>query len=66
MSSPHPIVPLRWYELWMLRFLSRSPRIQRIQIFQTSPEPVAPAPNRGFVQQLEALYQGPSANHRDS
>lgn len=66
MSSPHPIVPLRWYELWMLRFLSRSPRIQRIQIFQTSYDPVTPSPEHGLVQQLEALYQGPSADHGDS
>jgi hypothetical protein len=58
--SPSPIVPLRWYELWMLRFLSRSPRIQRITIYQASLEPVAPA-QPDFVNQLEALYEAPPA-----
>jgi hypothetical protein len=52
--SSEPLVRLRWYELWMLRFLSRSPRIARITVQQFAPEP-------DFVGQLEALYHGPSA-----
>ena len=50
--APQPLVPLRWYELWMLRFLVQSPRIYRIVVEQRIPDPIS---------QLEALYSGPSA-----
>ncbi len=50
-------MPLRWYELLMLRFLVRSPRIAGIIVQQHTPEPG----QRDLVSQLEALYQGPSA-----
>lgn len=55
--SNEPFVPLRWYELLMLRFLVRSPRIAGIIVQQHTPEPG----QRDLVSQLEALYQGPSA-----
>lgn len=32
--SPFPLVPLRWYEYWLLKFLLRSPRIERIYVIQ--------------------------------
>jgi len=57
-----PYIPLRWYELWMLRFLSRSPRIYRILVQQVVYND--DAPEDGLVQQLEALYHGPSADAR--
>jgi hypothetical protein len=50
--APQPLVPLRWYEIWMLRFLVQSPRIYRIVVEQRIPDPIS---------QLEALYSGPSA-----
>ena len=59
MTQPEPYVPLRWYELWLLRFLSRSPRIHRIVVQQIVPDD---APEHDFVQQLESLYQGPPAD----
>lgn len=58
MTRRDPYIPLRWYELWMLRFLSRSPRIHRILVQQIVYDD---APEDDLVQQLEALYQGPSA-----
>lgn len=53
--APQPLVTLRWYELWMLRFLVRSPRIHRIVVEQQIPDPIS---------QLEALYTGPSAANK--
>jgi hypothetical protein len=50
-----PIRPLRFYELWMLKFLSRSPRIHQIIVTQ-----VALLPNLGspeVVQYLDACYR---------
>ncbi len=52
--SKEPLVPLRWYELLMLRLLASSPRIERIMVEQVTPEP-------DFIRQLEELYQAPSA-----
>jgi len=62
--SSDPITPLRWYELWMLRFLARSPRIHRIIVQQISYDPES-AP-LDYVPYLEELYQGPSADPRGS
>jgi hypothetical protein len=53
-----PYIPLRWYELLLLRFLSHSPRIHRILVQQVIYDD---APEDGLVQQLEALYHGPTA-----
>lgn len=65
MTDDLPYVPLRWWEMLMVRALARSPRINRVLIEQIVPwdddedteddEPV------DLVTQLEALYQGPSA-----
>lgn len=60
--SPNPVTPLRWYELWMLRFLARSPRIYRIIVQQLS-ETSERAP-LDYVPYLEELYQSPSADRR--
>ncbi|MFZ9656507.1 MAG: hypothetical protein ACO29V_12700 [Limnohabitans sp.] len=61
--SKDPLVPLRWYELMLLRFLLRSPRIARIIVQQPVPEndPPYEGANLDYVSQLEALYHGPSA-----
>lgn len=61
MTRRTPYVPLRWYELWLLRFLSSSPRINRILVEQVVHDD---APEHDLVQQLESLYQGPSADTR--
>lgn len=55
--SREPLVPLRWYEVLMLRLLASSPRIERILLEQYVPETEC-----DFVSQLEALYHGPSAD----
>jgi hypothetical protein len=56
--SPQPIRPLRFYELWMLRFLARSPRIDKIVVVQHNPDEELPAvANKDYViQHLEKLY----------
>jgi hypothetical protein len=61
--SPEPYIPLRWYELALLRFLLRSPRIERIIIQQLIPEDDIPYEGEqlDYVSHLEALYHGPSA-----
>jgi hypothetical protein len=61
--SPEPYIPLRWYEIALLRFLLRSPRIDRIVVQQRLPEDDPPYAGEqlDYVSHLEALYQGPSA-----
>lgn len=61
--SPEPYIPLRWYELALLRLLLRSPRIERIIIQQLIPEDDIPYEGEqlDYVSHLEALYHGPSA-----
>lgn len=66
---PEPLVPLRWYEVWMLRLLSASPRIERIVVFQRAvapkqPHPEPASPREGYLSYtefLEAMYNAPSA-----
>jgi len=58
--SSEPLMPLRWYEHCLLRWLVRSPRISRIIVEQHVPEPYE-GTEVDFVSQLEALYHGPSA-----
>ena len=55
--SPRPLRPLRFYELWLLRFLARSPRIERILIEQRAVD----EPALDYTAYLESLYQAPSA-----
>lgn len=58
--SAQPKVPLRWWELWMLQFLAKSPRIRRIVVEQDMPEPLT-TPTLEYLNHLEALYHAPSA-----
>lgn len=60
--SPNPVTPLRWYEIAMLRFLARSPRIYRIIVQQLSE--ATDATPLDYVPYLEELYQAPSADRR--
>jgi hypothetical protein len=55
--SPHPLRPLRFYELWLLRFLARSPRIDRILVEQRA----LPEPDLDYATYLESLYRAPPA-----
>lgn len=49
-----PLRPLRPYEIWMLKFLSRSPRIHQIIVMQDAvPTPTAPPE---VVSYLDACY----------
>jgi hypothetical protein len=50
-----PIRPLRFYELWMLKFLSRSPRIHRVIVEQEA-LPLAPGSPEA-VAYLDACYR---------
>jgi hypothetical protein len=61
--SPEPYIPLRWYEIALLRLLLRSPRIERIIVQQLVPEDDPPyeGVQLDYVSHLEALYHGPSA-----
>lgn len=61
--SSRPLVPLRWWEHWMLQLLLRSPRIERIIVQQLVPEDEPPYEGEqlDYVSHLEALYHGPSA-----
>lgn len=65
--SNRPYIPLRWYEDLLLRFLVRSPRIERILIEQPVPDDAYPEDvdderhECALRAQLEDLYQGPSA-----
>jgi hypothetical protein len=56
--SLYPLTPLRWYELWMLRFLSRSPRIERILVEQRAAEYDR---HLDYTSYLETLYHAPAA-----
>lgn len=62
--SPEPYIPLRWYEIALLRFLLRSPRIDRIVVQQRLPEDDPPYEGEplDYVSHLEALYHAPSAS----
>ena len=50
-----PIRPLRFYEIWMLKFLSRSPRIHRVIVEQEA-LPLTPA-SPETVAYLDACYR---------
>jgi hypothetical protein len=50
-----PIRPLRFYEIWMLKFLSRSPRIHKIIVAQEA-QPLAPGSPEA-VAYLDACYR---------
>ena len=50
-----PIRPLRFYEIWMLKFLSRSPRIHQIIVVQDAIPPTLACPE--VVDYLDACYQ---------
>ena len=50
-----PLRPLRFYEIWMLKFLSRSPRIHRIIVEQEVLPPTPGSPEA--VQFLDACYR---------
>lgn len=60
-----PDVGLRWYEHWMLEFLARSPRINRIQVEIPVEDDEDDVDDERFEadlrEQLEWLYQAPSA-----
>ena len=58
--NTQPLVALRFYELWMLRLLARSPRIERLMVFQAVPEIPEPL-THPCVHQLERAYQAPPA-----
>ena len=50
-----PIRPLLFYEIWMLKFLSRSPRIHRVIVEQEALLPTPGSPEA--VQFLDACYR---------
>lgn len=50
-----PIRPLRFYEMWMLKFLSRSPRIYKIIVAQDALPPAPGSPEA--VAYLDACYR---------
>jgi hypothetical protein len=50
-----PLRPLRFYEIWMLKFLSRSPRIHQIIVVQDALPPTPASPE--VVNYLDACYQ---------
>ena len=68
--TQRPDVGLRWYEHWLLEFLAKSPRINRIQVELTA-DPEDEEDDEDDVdderyeedlrQQLEWLYHAPSA-----
>lgn len=69
--SERPLVPLRWYEVLLLRFLANSPRIVQIHVMQHSPDgdedpesdlsPRDRQRREEYIDYLEALYHGPSS-----
>jgi hypothetical protein len=63
--SNEPYIPLRWYETALLRFLLKSPRIDRIIVQQNVIEDDDDVDDEQYEcalrAQLEDLYQGPSA-----
>lgn len=67
MRSKRPDVGLRWWEVRLLEFLVRSPRINRIVVEVFPPEDDEPDDvdderhEASLRQQLEWLYHGPSA-----
>lgn len=68
--TPNPLRPLRWYEHWMLRFLVRSPRIDRIIVYQHPPfEYDYPDPELTpldlWVDHLEDMYYAPAFEPRE-
>lgn len=50
-----PIRPLRFYEIWLLKFLSRSPRIHQIIVAQDA-LPITPGSPEA-VAYLDACYR---------
>jgi hypothetical protein len=56
--STHPIRPLRFYEIWMLKLLARSPRIDKIVVVQhVEADPIPPLADKKYViQHLERSY----------
>jgi hypothetical protein len=50
-----PLRPLRRYEIWMLRFLSRSPRIHKIIVVQDALPPAPGSPEA--VDYLDSCYR---------
>ena len=60
-----PDVGLRWYEHWLLEFLAKSPRINRIQVeipIEDDEDDVDDERLEADLrEQLEWLYQAPSA-----
>lgn len=61
-----PDVGLRWYEHWLLEFLAKSPRINRIQVEVPMEEDEDDVDDERYEedlrQQLEWLYHAPSAD----
>ena len=62
--SSDPYIPLRWYELRLLEFLVRSPRINRIVVEQILPEDDLDDDRHeaALRVQLETLYHAPCAD----
>lgn len=59
--TQRPDVGLRWYEHWLLEFLAKSPRINRIQVEISTEDDVDDERFEADLrQQLEWLYHGPS------
>jgi hypothetical protein len=62
----HPVAPIRWYEHLLLRFLARSPRIQRLIVVQEVLEETARLPEPvdypAYAEYLNLLYYSPSAD----
>lgn len=59
-----PDVGLRWYEHWLLEFLARSPRINRIQVELPTEDEDDVDDERyeaDLREQLEWIYRAPSA-----
>lgn len=57
------MTPLSWYEELLLKLLIRSPRIDRIVIYQEThhPTPEDDEPELDYIPFLEELYHAPSA-----
>jgi hypothetical protein len=77
MTSSEPLLPLKWYEHLLLRFLAQSPRITSIYVIQPVPTPVPPRPPipsstvgqrnlRSHVNYLESLLQLPPPPEDDT
>jgi hypothetical protein len=62
--TQRPDVGLRWYEHWLLEFLAKSPRINRIQVevpIDDEDDVDDERYEEDLRQQLEWLYRAPSA-----